>query len=395
MTRVFLSMLALNVALGAAVEARGRIKLVTLPVRERVEIQLDHEHATLVEEERIVPLVQGLNQVDFSWANTAIDPETIVFRVAGEDDKGLDPRVLAVSYPPDEQALVWTVASRGSGGARVRISYILGGLTRSFSYRAVAARDERTLELAQYMKINNAANETFGVSRIWAGFGRQFLRPIGLNEQREVQMERFVDVPVRKTYTCDVVEFGYLDRPQNKLRVPMHYVLLNSREAGLGRAALPGGKVRVFQDDGRGGRAFIGEDWGRHTPLDDELRLYVGVAQDVVVRRLIDRNTRRARSGDLFDLDVVLKYEIENFKNSPVTLDIVEDVNALLTELMGQQPREAEWKLGDETTFPGGADAQGTGSGRVLLHAPLPPREDAGAVEKVVHRLHLRIRNLW
>jgi hypothetical protein len=29
--------------------------------------------------ERIVPLVKGENQVDFSWANTTIDPETIVY----------------------------------------------------------------------------------------------------------------------------------------------------------------------------------------------------------------------------------------------------------------------------------------------------------------------------
>ena len=39
--------------------ALARIKLITLPVRERVEIQLDNPNATLVEEERIVPLVKG------------------------------------------------------------------------------------------------------------------------------------------------------------------------------------------------------------------------------------------------------------------------------------------------------------------------------------------------
>ena len=68
-------------ALAAPPEALARIKLITLPVRERVEIQLDNPNATLVEEERIVPLVKGVNQVDFSWANTQIDPNTIVFRV--------------------------------------------------------------------------------------------------------------------------------------------------------------------------------------------------------------------------------------------------------------------------------------------------------------------------
>lgn len=40
-------------------DALARIKLTTLPVRERVEIQLDHPQIALVEEERIVPLVKG------------------------------------------------------------------------------------------------------------------------------------------------------------------------------------------------------------------------------------------------------------------------------------------------------------------------------------------------
>src|SRR5438874_11803943 len=114
----------------------ARIKLITLPVRERVEIQLDHPGATLVEEERIVPLVKGENQVDFSWANTQIDPNTILFRVT---DKPADVKVLSVSYPPNEAALVWTVGSSASGSARVRISYLLGNLGKTFAYRAVAA----------------------------------------------------------------------------------------------------------------------------------------------------------------------------------------------------------------------------------------------------------------
>ncbi len=73
--------------LAAAVPASARIILMTLPVRERVEIQLDNPNATLVEEERIVPLVKGENQVDFSWANTQINPDTIVFRVVGPGER--------------------------------------------------------------------------------------------------------------------------------------------------------------------------------------------------------------------------------------------------------------------------------------------------------------------
>src|SRR4051794_24907265 len=151
----------------------ARIKLITLPVRERVEIQLDHPQATLVEEERIVPLVKGENQVDFSWANTQIDPGTIVFRVvAPVGDKPIDAKVLSVSYPPNEAALVWAVGASDSGSARVRISYLLGNLAKTFNYRAVANHDETSISLSQYMRLQNLANEDFASTDLWAGFGK-------------------------------------------------------------------------------------------------------------------------------------------------------------------------------------------------------------------------------
>src|SRR4051794_11114462 len=276
--------------------AEARVKLITLPVRERVEIQLDNANATLVEEERIVPLVKGENQVDFSWANTQIDPNTIVFRViAPVGEKALEVKVLSVSYPPNEAALVWAVGASDSGSARVRISYILGNLNKNFNYRAVAAHDESSLTLAQYMRLQNLANEEFGKTEMWAGFGKEFLKPIGLNETKEMLMAKFAGVPIRKTYTASLSEFGYLDQPQQKLRIPMHYVVKNDKASALGAAPLPEGKVRIFIEGTEKDKAttFLGEDWGRFTPIDDEMRLYLGVAQDIVVKRTIDRNENK------------------------------------------------------------------------------------------------------
>ena len=75
--RWVLGVCAVLLAVAAVQPALARIKLVTLPVRERVEIQLNNANATLVEEERIVTLLKGTNHVDFSWSNTAIDKGTI------------------------------------------------------------------------------------------------------------------------------------------------------------------------------------------------------------------------------------------------------------------------------------------------------------------------------
>ena len=388
--------------------ASARIKLITLPVRQRVEIQLDNPNATLVEEERVVPLVKGVNQVDFSWANTQIDPNTIVFRVVpraegaeGERPEGeaaarpLEVSVLSVSYPPNEAALVWQVAASDSGSARVRISYLLGNLTKSFNYRAVASHDEKTLTLRQYIRLQNLANEEFGSTGLWAGFGPRFLKPIGINETKEMLMEKYENVPVRKTYTCDPQEFGYFDRPKNKLLVPMHYVLKNDGQNKLGRAPLQFGKVRIFQDDGHGSTAFLGEDWGKFTPLDDEMRLSVGTARDVVVRRTIDKNEQKRVAGNLYHREVIVKYEIENFKDKAVTLDVQESLRAIRNEVRGDSGRDVEWELGDLTTFEGGPDEEKSDFDRVVFHADLPARGADDKATKIVHKLHVLIKNEW
>lgn len=376
--------------------AWARVKLITLPVRQRVEVQLDHPDVTLVEEERVVPLVQGTNQVDFSWANTRIDPNTVVFRVLGPaEGRQLEARVLSVSYPPNEQALVWQVWSSASGSALVRISYALGGLTKGFHYRAVAGHDEKTLTLSQYLLLQNFANEEYGASGLWVGFGEGIQKPIGLNETKQVLVNKFVNVPVEKTYSCSPTEFGYLDPSQNKLRVPMHYVLRNDAAHGLGGAALPYGKVRIFQDDGKGTTAFLGEDWGRFTPIDDKMKVYLGVAQDVVVKRTIDRNERRRLAGNLYDHEVVVKYEIENFKDAPVTLDVIESLDHLRNEIGVGSARDVQWELGGQTTFQGGPDRDDSSFNRLVFHAPLPARQTTDKAEKTVHRLHLILHNEW
>jgi hypothetical protein len=388
--------------------AWARIKLITLPVRERVEIQLDNPNATLVEEERIVPLVKGENQVDFSWANTQIDPDSIVFRVVAPvanstdaDSKPPEVKVVSVSYPPNEAALVWAVGASDSGSARVRISYLLGNLSKSFNYRAVANHDETALTLSEYLRLQNSANEDFGSTGLWAGFGPRFLKPIGINETKEMLVEKFEQVPIKKTYTCNPAEYDYLDRGQDKLRVPMHYVLKNDKANHLGAAPLEFGKARIFIE-GTGEKkdtstAFLGEDWGKFTPIDDEMKLYLGVAQDVVVKRTIDHNESQQISGNLTNRDVVVKYEIENFKDQPVTLDVVENLRYLRKEAYGNDNNrgEVDWELGKDTTFDGGPDKEKTDAEHVTFHVKLSARDKDGKAKKVEEKFNLTLKNEW
>ncbi len=377
-------------------DSLARIKLITLPVRERVEIQLDHASATLVEEERIVPLIKGVNQVDFSWANTRIDADSILFRMLpAQEQSQVDAKVLAVSYPPNENSLVWSVSAARSGSARVRISYLLGGLEKSFHYRALASRDESSLQLAQYLRIKNHSNEAYDQSQLYVGFGDQLQRPVGLNETKDLLLKTYTDVLLQKRYSVDVSKFGYIQEAKKMLKVPMHYVLKNDSAHGLGQVALPFGKARIFQQDGKGGTTFVGEDWGRFTPKDDEMELYLGVARDIVVKRSIERNERQRINGNLYKHDLVVKYEVENFKESPVALDIREQIPGLRAELGLGNGRDTQWKLGDATTLPGGPDPEKSDADSLLFHTRVDARESSGKAHKQVYKLHLVLENEW
>ena len=378
--------------LAAATPIMAGIKLITLPPRERVEIQLDNPQVTLVEEERMVPLAAGANEVVFAWANASIDKNSIQFRCLTDPE---NIKVLSVSYPPNETAITWQVWAPEAGPARVRISYVIGRLDKSFAYRAVASHDERTLTLWQYVLLHNQANEEFGIAGMWTGFGERFERPLGINETKQLLSAKFEDVPIKKTYTADLSEHGYLNAGKRQLRIPMHYVLKNDQEHGLGRFPLMFGKARIFQDDGRGTVAFIGEDWGKFTPRDDEMKLYLGVAKDIVVKRTIDRRDQKRVQGNLYDYDVIIKFEIENFKDQSVVLDIAESLPDLRREVCGDSRREVEWELGKKGTLNEMIDQEKTTADKVLFHVPLPARGADQKAVKQVHTLHVLIKNQW
>jgi len=411
--RIEVALAALILAMaGWAAPAFGRIKLVTLPVRERVEIQLENANATLVEEERIVTLLGGHNHVDFSWSNTAIDKGTIQFRIVemplrpkGQDDPAsvVRPdgkvemiRVITVAYPPGENALVWDVYAERPFAARIRISYLVANLNRSFSYRAVAENDESTLTLREYIRLDNLSGEEFGTSGIWAGFGNYFHREVGLNEAKQMLISKFTEVPIEKTYTFNWWTCPPVPNEPDQRYVEMRYVLVNDEKHNMGQFPLQFGKVRIFQKDGHGGEAFIGEDWGRFTPIDDEMKLYLGLARDAVVNRKIAKNVRHRVNGSLFNQELVIQYTIENFKSSDLVLDIVEDMNRLRDQFCGRKNHDAEWELLRAGTSPPGNRTERKDSTTLECHIPLAaaPKGD-GKVEPVVVTLHIMLKNEW
>jgi hypothetical protein len=126
------------------------------------------------------------------------------------------------------------------------------------------------------------------------------------------------------------------------------------------------------------------------------MKLYLGLARDIQVKRKIARSDRQPVQGDLYHRDVVLEYEIRNFKKDAVTLDITEDMNRLRDELDGHKDREAEWQIvRSETTLPDN-EIERKDSHTVFFHIPLKKAPEGDAeVDPLTVKVHFQLRNEW
>ncbi len=260
----------------------------------------------------------------------------------------------------------------------------------------MAEHDESTLTLRKYLRLDNLSGETFGTSGVWAGFGNYFHPEIGLQEAKQMPTWKFSDIPIKKSYTFDWWACPTVpDQPEQRY-VEMRYVLTNDAKHNLGAFPLQFGKVRIFQKDGRGGEVFIGKDWGQFTPIDDQMKLYLGLARDVVVKRKVTNNVRHPVHGNLYHQEIQLEYTMENFKKDALTLDIVEDMNRLRNELCGAKGRDAEWEIERRGTSLGEAQIERKDAKTVVFHVPLPAAPQGEAkVEPVVVTVRLFLRNEW
>jgi len=281
MKRVLTLLAAAGMLLAAATSAQARIKLTTLPERDSVRVDIQNGRYTLVEEERTVNLQAGRNAVDFSWANINIDKDSIVFRVIKADG---EVNVLNTNYPPNENALYWTISAEKAGPAVVRISYLIANMAAEPSYQGIVENDEAKLLMQVYMTVTNTSGESFGECTVQPGVGKTTVRYFNDGERKRMLAAKFAEVPIAKRYV--------FDSTVDQQRTRMYYRLTNDKENQMGGFPLPRGKVRLFIKEPKSdakdtvrSQAFLGEDWAQYTPLFAPLDLYVGVAQDVKVER--------------------------------------------------------------------------------------------------------------
>jgi hypothetical protein len=202
----------------ALASAHARVNVVTLPDRDSVQLTIYNSvDLTLVKETRHLTFRKGLNKLEFSWANTLIDPTSVEFRALTQTTE-ID--VLDVSFPPRVgNTLEWRINSEVAGEVVVEIRYFTSGISWAADYVAEAVRDESAMSLAGSVRVNNNSGEDYESAQIRLVVGtvrlvEEIARLAASRGEAESRDDRFYfkkDAPKREAQVKLLNELADLD----------------------------------------------------------------------------------------------------------------------------------------------------------------------------------------
>jgi hypothetical protein len=181
-------------AFAAGVAQAKNVDLSTVPARQGVQLTIyNSEDLTLVRETRKVSFKPGANPLQFSWANTLIDPTSVQLRFVTHPDKL---ELLDTTFPHDRpQMLCWNVQSEMNGEATVEITYFTSGISWSADYVCVADPAEKQMSFEGFVRVCNNSGEEYEDAQVRLIVGR-----INLVEK----IARLAKIPVSNVEQWDV-----------------------------------------------------------------------------------------------------------------------------------------------------------------------------------------------
>ncbi|MEW6669777.1 MAG: DUF4139 domain-containing protein [Thermodesulfobacteriota bacterium] len=257
--------------------------------------------------------------------------------------------------------LMWVYASQGKDAHQLEVSYLTSNLSWRADYVMVLSKTETASDLSGWVTVDNKSGAAYKDARLKLVAGE--VHRVERERAKEVpqaamlkadRAQQFEEKPFFEYHIYDLQRKTTLKDNQTKQisllearnaavqkdllvygvksyftrkfmeRTPRQPVSVyirfrNSRENNLGQP-LPAGVVRLYKQDQDGSQQFVGEDRIGHVPKDEEVRLKIGEAFDVVAERA--QTDYRQVSTRLHESE--WEITLRNHKQEPVKVGIVE-----------------------------------------------------------------------
>jgi hypothetical protein len=254
--------------------------------------------------------------------------------------------------------LLWTVNSSNNGKQDVEISYQTSGMNWHAEYVAVLNEDDTKLDLNSWVSVENKSGTRYKNATLKLVAGdvnlvkdqrmydypreeamiksqgisqpqfqeKEFFeyhiynlqRPTTLsnNETKQISLFESPGVKAVKKYFYKSGQYGYYGNSSKTGKVSVVVEFENKKENNMG-VPMPKGKVRMYKSDGNT-LEFVGEDLIDHTPRNEQVRLKIGEAFDVVVEDVQTENKK------ITDRVWEQAYEIKfkNRKKEDITVEV-------------------------------------------------------------------------
>jgi len=343
-----LAVLVTVLLLAPAASARD-IDLVTLPPRAAVQLTIyNSEDLTLVRETRSITFKKGANRLQFSWANTLIDPTSVYFRPIEHE---ADIEVMDTTFPADRpEVLIWNIESAFEGQAKVEVSYFTSGISWSADYVMLTDAAETQAAFDGYVTVDNRSGEDYPDAQVRLVVGvvnlvekiqdRARRGLVRLEDQREVEearkklareafaaaepaapappMAKPAEAPpqvvkeglseyfiftvegtqtIKNGWSRRMVSFRakevpfeivYRLRPHQYGPKPVRFFMLaNDEDHKMGASPLPDGVIRVFRAGAEGGLNYYTTQSTKYIPIQEKIELNVGTDDEIVYERKV------------------------------------------------------------------------------------------------------------
>lgn len=334
----------------------AKIDLVTLPARDSVQITVyNSADITLVRDSRTLTLRRGENNLQFSWANTLIDPTSLELFTRAMVDKI---NVMELDFPPRVKDLgLWHIKSDVSGKVPVEINYFTSGISWKAYYIATLAPDEKTMDMEGYVRVTNNSGEDYenaqvrvivgkinlldeiaALARRMYPYGSPIPMPLpaleagirraavtemkmavgksldlayakpkeiikeGLSEYFLYTIEGTENIPggwskrllSLKQADVPVVNFYKYEEDRYGTDVNRFISFVNDKKHNLGNEPLPDGLIKAFKKvDSENYLSYVGADNTKYIPIGEKVELNMGRARDVEVEaKMMDYKTK-------------------------------------------------------------------------------------------------------